>query len=42
MFYAWQQQAEKYKNGEIFKEEYDRWRYNYPASNVLNAKEDTK
>ncbi len=34
MFFAWQQQAEKYKNGEISKEEYDRWRYNYPASNI--------
>lgn len=30
MFSAWQQQAEKYKNGEITKEEYDNWRYNYP------------
>ncbi len=30
MFSAWQQQAEKYKNGEISKEEYDHWRYNYP------------
>lgn len=29
-FYAWQQQAEKLKNGEITKEEYDEWRYNYP------------
>lgn len=33
MFYAWQQRVEKYKNGEISKEEYDHWRYNYPASN---------
>ena len=30
MFSAWKEQAEKYKNGEITKEEYDRWRYNYP------------
>lgn len=30
MFSAWQEQAEKLKNGEITKEEYDRWRYNYP------------
>ena len=30
MFSAWQEQAEKFKNGEITKEEYDRWRYNYP------------
>lgn len=31
MFSAWQEQAEKLKNGEITKEEYDNWRYNYPA-----------
>lgn len=30
MFTAWQEQAEKYKNGEISKEEYDRWRHRYP------------
>ena len=30
MFTAWQEQSEKFKNGEITKEEYDRWRYRYP------------
>lgn len=30
MFSAWQEQSEKLKNGEIIKEEYDQWRYNYP------------
>ena len=30
MFTAWKEQAEKLKNGEISKEEYDKWRYNYP------------
>ncbi len=30
MFSAWNKQAEKLKNGEITKEEYDHWRYNYP------------
>ena len=30
MFYAWQEQAEKLKSGEITKEEYDEWRYKYP------------
>lgn len=30
MFSAWKKQAEKYKNGAITKEEYDKWRYNYP------------
>ena len=34
MFTAWKEQAEKLKNGEISKEEYDNWRYNYPASNI--------
>lgn len=29
-FAAWQKQAEKYRSGEISKEEYDCWRYNYP------------
>ncbi len=28
---AWQKEAEKYRNGEITKEEYDHWRYTYPA-----------
>lgn len=27
---AWLTQAQKYRSGEITKEEYDRWRYNYP------------
>lgn len=34
MFTAWKEQAEKLKNGEISKEEYDNWRYNYPAINI--------
>lgn len=29
-FSDWQEMAEKYRNGEISKEEYDEWRYNYP------------
>ena len=29
MFSAWKEQAEKLKNGEISKEQYDNWRYNY-------------
>ncbi len=29
-FSAWQKEAEKYRKGEISKEEYDRWRYRYP------------
>lgn len=34
MFTAWKEQTEKLKNGKISKEEYDNWRYNYPASNI--------
>ena len=30
IFSVWQAEAEKLRNGEIMKEEYDRWRYNYP------------
>ncbi len=30
MFNAWQKEYEKFKKGEISKEEYDHWRYNYP------------
>lgn len=30
MLTAWAQQAEKLRNGEINREDYDEWRYNYP------------
>ena len=30
MLTAWAEQAEKYHNGEIDREDYDKWRYNYP------------
>jgi len=30
IFSTWQAEAEKLGNGEISKEEYDHWRYNYP------------
>lgn len=30
MFDTWQQEYEKFQNGEISKEEYDQWRYTYP------------
>ena len=29
-FTAWQQEAEKFRKGEISKEDYDHWRYTYP------------
>ena len=38
MFSAWKEHAEKYKNGEITKEEYDHWRYNYPKDIVNQTK----
>ena len=31
MLSAWADQAEKLRNGEINKEQYDRWRYTFPA-----------
>lgn len=30
MINAWAEQAEKYHNGDISREDYDNWRYNYP------------
>ncbi|OLA42210.1 MAG: transcriptional regulator [Firmicutes bacterium CAG:24053_14] len=30
MLTAWAQQAEKLRNGDISREDYDKWRYNYP------------
>lgn len=30
MLFAWTEQTRKFKSGEITKEEYDEWRYNYP------------
>lgn len=30
MLAAWAEQSEKYYNGDINRDEYDKWRYNYP------------
>ena len=30
MLTAWAEQAEKYRDGKINREDYDKWRYNYP------------
>ena len=38
-FTAWQKEAEKYRNGEISKEEYDYWRYTYPEVEVQRTRE---
>jgi transcriptional regulator with XRE-family HTH domain len=32
MLEPWEQMAQKYRNGEITREEYDQWRYRYPRS----------
>ena len=29
---SWEEMAQKYRNGEISREEYDQWRYRYPRS----------
>lgn len=34
MLAAWAEQAEKYRNGEISKEQYDEWRYTYPEKDT--------
>jgi hypothetical protein len=34
IFNAWQQEREKLRNDEITKEEYDKWRYNYPKAEL--------
>lgn len=38
-FTAWHKEAEKYRNGEISKEEYDHWRYTYPEIEVQRTRE---
>ena len=38
-FTAWQKEAQKYRNGEISKEEYDRWRYTYPEIEVQRTRD---
>lgn len=39
-FTAWQKEAEKYRNGEISKEEYDRWRYTYPEVEAQRTRDE--
>lgn len=38
MLCAWHTEAEKLENGEISKEEYDHWRYNYPKGEAKRTK----
>ena len=35
----WEKLAHKYRNGEISREEYDQWRYNYPKSEAERNEE---
>ena len=37
MLTAWAQQAEKLRNGEINREDYDKWRYNYPKYDEVSG-----
>ena len=37
-FTAWYNEAEKYRNGEISKEDYDKWRYTYPEIEVQRTR----
>ena len=37
MVNAWAEQAEKYRNGDISREDYDKWRYNYPKSDETSG-----
>jgi hypothetical protein len=36
---AWLREAEKFRSGEITKEEYDHWRYTYPEVEAQRTKE---
>ncbi len=38
-FTDWQKEVEKYRNGEISKEEYDHWRYTYPEVDVQRTRD---
>lgn len=37
MLFAWNEQAKKLERGEISKEEYDKWRYNYPEFDTVQT-----
>ena len=38
MLNAWRREADKFKNGEITEDEYNAWRYNYPALDTMNIR----
>ncbi len=35
MLYAWKEQSDKLSAEEISREEYDRWRYTFPAEDTI-------
>ncbi len=35
MLVAWAEQAQKYRSGEISKEQYDEWRHHYPKYDTI-------
>ena len=37
MLNAWAEQSEKYRNGDISREDYDKWRYNYPKYDATSV-----
>lgn len=37
MLNTWAEQAEKYHNGDISREDYDKWRYNYPKYDATSG-----
>ena len=37
MLNAWAEQSEKYRNGDISREDYDKWRYNYPKYDATSG-----
>ena len=37
MLNAWAEQAEKYHSGDISREDYDKWRYNYPKYDAASG-----
>jgi transcriptional regulator with XRE-family HTH domain len=41
MFSVWHERKEQLENGEITKNKYDDWRYNYPASVAINRDKTT-
>lgn len=41
MLAVWAEQAQKYRSGEISKEQYDEWRYTYPEKSHHTAMDES-